>query len=97
MTASTSGFFMFYSKLTFGCDYFLCCSTKNEAIDHSTENFVMKSLILLALTAAFALSSIVTSQASPRYPQDCTWGYSTQATKDCGNGGGGGGGGGGGD
>jgi len=57
----------------------------------------MKSLILLALTAAIALSAVVSSQASPRYPQDCTWAYGTVSAKDCGNGGGGGGGGGGGD
>ena len=55
----------------------------------------MKSLILLALTAAIALSTVVSSQASPRYPQDCTWDYGTVSAKDCGNGGGGGGGGGG--
>jgi hypothetical protein len=54
----------------------------------------MKSLILLALTAAIALSTVVSSQASPRYPQDCTWAYGTVSAKDCGNGGGGGGGGG---
>ena len=57
----------------------------------------MKRLILVALTVAFALSTVVTSQASPRYPQDCTWNYATISAKDCGNGGGGGGGGGGGD
>jgi hypothetical protein len=58
---------------------------------------VMKSLILVAMTAAIALSTIVTSQANPRYPQDCTGNYATISAKDCGNGGGGGGGGGGGD
>ena len=57
----------------------------------------MKSLILVAMTAAIALSTIVTSQANPRYPQDCTGSYATISAKDCGNGGGGGGGGGGGD
>jgi hypothetical protein len=90
MISSTPNFLMFYSKLTFGCDYFLRCSTKKEAIDHSTENLVMKSLILLALTAAIALSSVVTSQAGPRYPQDRTWTYADQSVNGGGAGGGGG-------
>jgi hypothetical protein len=83
-------FLMFYLKLTFWCDCFLCYSTKKGAYDHSTENLVMKSLILLALTAAIALCTVVTSQAGPRYPQDHTWNYADQG----GNGGGAGGGGG---
>jgi hypothetical protein len=55
----------------------------------------MKSLTLLVLTAAIALSTALPSQAgeNPRYPQDCTWGYTDQLAKDCGNAGGGGSGG----
>jgi hypothetical protein len=54
----------------------------------------MKSLILVAMTAAIALSTVVTSQAGsyPRYLQDCTWVYTTVPTTDCGKGGGDGGG-----
>ena len=57
-------------------------------------NLVMKSLILVAMTAAIAFSIVVPSQAGshPRYLQDCTWVYTTVPTKDCGNSGGDGGG-----
>jgi hypothetical protein len=50
----------------------------------------MKSLILVAMTAAIALSTVITSQAGskPRYLHDCTWVYTTVPTRDCGNGGG---------
>jgi hypothetical protein len=53
----------------------------------------MKSVILVAMTAAIALSTVVTSQAGSksRYFQDCTWVYTTVSTKDCENGGGDGG------
>jgi hypothetical protein len=59
----------------------------------------MKKLALVALTTLITLSAALPSLAAsnPLYPQDCTWGYTTQIAKDCGNGGGGGGGGGGGD
>jgi hypothetical protein len=59
----------------------------------TAENLGMKSLILVAMTTAIALSTVVPSQAGnhPRYLQDCTWVYTTVPTKDCGNGGDGGG------
>jgi hypothetical protein len=60
----------------------------------TAENLVMKSLILVAMMAAIAFSTVVPSQAGshPRYSQDCTWVFTTVPTKDCGNSGGDGGG-----
>ena len=76
------------------CDSLVVLPDQKRPHDLSTENLVMKSVILVAMTAAIALSTVVTSQAGikPRYLQDCSWVYTTVPTKDCGNGGGDGGG-----